>query len=153
MYTFIGDYPGKADQKNRIVVPAVFKRSLDDGGCTTVVVKKDLFAECLSLFPSDVWAAMMADLRERVNPYDRRQAQFMREFLRNTAEVTLDGNGRILVAQRFLDMIGAGRELTFVGVDDHMELWDSTKYSQPSLTPDELGNLAESIFGGKEVRQ
>ncbi len=147
VYSFIGDFDSRADAKNRVVLPAAFKRELEGQEGVRLVIRKDIFENCLNIYPFPVWEAMMADLRSRLNPYDRRHAQFMREQQRSTCEASLDGNGRLLIPQRLLDAIGADKELTLLGVDDHIELWDKATFASQAMTGDALGSLAESLFG------
>ncbi len=147
VYSFIGDFDGRADAKNRVVLPAAFKRELEGQEGVRLVIRKDIFENCLNIYPFAVWEAMMADLRSRLNPYDRRHAQFMREQQRSTCEASLDGNGRLLIPQRLLDAIGADKEFTLLGVDDHIELWDKATFASQAMTGDALGSLAESLFG------
>ncbi len=147
VYSFIGDFDSRADAKNRVVLPAAFKRELEGQEEVRLVIRKDIFENCLNIYPFPVWEAMMADLRSRLNPYDRRHAQFMREQQRSTCEASLDGNGRLLIPQRLLDAIGADKELTLLGVDDHIELWDKATFASQAMTGDALGSLAESLFG------
>ncbi len=147
VYSFIGDFDGRADAKNRVVLPAAFKRELEGQEGVRLVIRKDIFENCLNIYPFAVWGAMMADLRSRLNPYDRRHAQFMREQQRSTCEASLDGNGRLLIPQRLLDAIGADKEFTLLGVDDHIELWDKATFASQAMTGDALGSLAESLFG------
>ena len=164
VYSFIGDFASRADAKNRVVLPSAFKRELESEGneCAQptetqegakggarLVIKKDLFEQCLIIYAYRVWEKMMSDLRGRIDPYNRRHAQFLREFQRNTSEVVLDGNGRILIPQRLLDLIGAGKELTFLGIDDHIELWNTETYDNQALSGEALGELADSIFGNE----
>lgn len=146
VYSFIGDYDSRADAKNRVVLPAAFKREFEGEKDVRLVMRKDIFESCLNIYPYTVWEQMMADLRSRLNPYDRRHAQFMREQQRSTCEASLDANGRLLIPQRLLDMIGADKELTLLGVDDHIEVWDKTAYASQAMTGDALGALAEDLF-------
>lgn len=147
MSTFIGDFQAKADIKGRIVLPMAFKLTLESYGDTRLVVKKDLFEPCLTLYPMSEWCRIMDDLRSKINPYDREQARFLREFQRTTAELALDGNGRILIPRRLLQSIAAEKEVTFLGVDKHIELWDSATYNGEAMDSDTLGALAEKILG------
>ncbi len=150
-YSFIGDYGGRTDAKNRITLPAAFKRMFEGEENVSLIVKKDLFEKCLLIYPRQVWDALMSELRCRIDPYKRDHAKFLREYQKNTCEVSLDANGRILLPQRLLDLIGATKDLTFLGVDDHIELWDSAQYSALSLSEDQLGQLADALFSKKDI--
>lgn len=154
VYSFIGDFDCRADAKNRVVLPSAFKHELEGGGGARLVIRKDIFEKCLNIYPYEVWEGMMADLRSRLNPYDRRHAQFMREQQRSTSEAALDSNGRLLLPQRLLDMVEAGKELTLLGVDDHIEVWDKGAFAAQALSGADLGALAESLFAeGGDKRQ
>lgn len=146
VYSFIGDFDSRADAKNRIVLPAAFKHELEGAESVRLVIRKDIFEQCLNIYPYPVWEHMMTDLRSRLNPYDRRHAQFMREQQRSTCEASLDANGRLLVPQRLLDLIGASKELTLLGVDDHIEMWDKEAFASQAISGEELGALAEGLF-------
>lgn len=147
VYSFIGDYDSRADAKNRLVLPSAFKREFEGEADVRLVIRKDIFEKCLNIYPYAVWEAMMADLRTRLNPYDRKHAQFMREQQRSTCEASLDSNGRLLIPQRLLDSIGAAKDLTLLGVDDHIELWDQATFAGQAMSGADLGELAESLFG------
>ena len=105
MSTFIGDFVCKADAKGRIVMPSVFKNMLESEGESRIVVKKDIFEQCLVLYPYSEWDRLMNDLRQKINPYDREHTRFFREFQRNTAEMQLDANGRFLVPRRLMTSV------------------------------------------------
>lgn len=146
-YSFIGDFDCRADAKNRIVLPAAFKREFEGRQEVRMVMRKDIYEDCLVIYPYDVWEDMMATLRAKLNPYNRRHAQFLRESQRATAEAQLDANGRLLVPQRLLDIIGAQKELTLLGGGDHIELWDKQRRMETSISGEELGALSDEIFG------
>lgn len=148
VYSFIGDYDSRADAKNRIVLPSAFKREFEGEEEVRLVIRKDIFESSLNIYPYGVWEAMMADLRRRLNPYDRRHAQFMREQQRSTCEASLDSNGRLLIPQRLLDMIGAEKDLTLLGVDDHIEVWEKAAYASQAMSGEALGALAEELLAG-----
>ncbi len=147
MSTFIGDFQSKIDAKCRIVLPSAFKRLLDSAQESTLVVRKDIFEKCLTIFPLSEWERQMDELRSKINPYNREQARFLREFQKNTAELTVDNFGRILIPKRLLAMIDAEKEITLLGVDKHIELWDSATYEGETIAGDELGELAEKLLG------
>ncbi|SKC23086.1 division/cell wall cluster transcriptional repressor MraZ [Alkalitalea saponilacus] len=146
MVTFIGDFECRADAKGRIVLPAAFKKAMGQDEMR-FVVRKDLFENCLVLYPYDYWEEELDRLREKLNPYNRNHKQFLRDFFRGSAEVTLDGNGRFLIPRRLMEQVGAERDIVMVGVDRHIELWASDLYHSIAEDPEKLGQLAESILG------
>lgn len=147
MFTFIGDFSGKADTKGRIVLPVAYKHELEGMEDMRLIVKKDIFENCLLLYPYKEWSRLMEDLRSKINPYNREHTRFLREYQRNTAEIQVDNFGRILIPRRMLQLIDAEKEITFLGVDQHIELWDSATYNSLAMSSEALGTLAEKILG------
>ncbi len=151
MCTFIGDFQCKADAKCRLVLPSAFKHSLEaDGEPARLVIRKDIFEKCLLLTPYSEWQRQMTDLRGRINVYNRQHTQFLREMQRNAVEVQMDNFGRILIPKRLLTMIDADKEITLLGVDKHIELWDTQTLESQAMTSEDLGALAEKILGGAQ---
>lgn len=147
MSRFIGDFSSKADVKSRIVLPMAFKLVLENLGESRLIVKKDIFEKCLLIYPYSEWERIMDDLRDRINPYDREHTRFLREYQRYTAELQLDGNGRILIPKRLMQSIEAEKDVTFLGVNKHIELWNSTEYEQQAISNDSLEALTEKLLG------
>lgn len=152
MSTFIGDFVCKADAKGRIVMPSVFKNMLESEGESRIVVKKDIFEQCLVLYPYSEWDRLMNDLRQKINPYDREHTRFFREFQRNTAEMQLDANGRFLAPRRLMTSVLVEKDVILLGVDKHIELWSTNLYDSQALPQEELGRLAENILGQSQNR-
>lgn len=146
MVTFIGDFECKADAKGRIVLPAAFKKSVGEEELR-FVVRKDLFEKCLVLYPYAYWEEELMILRQKLNPYKREHKQFLRDFFRGSAEVSLDSNGRFLIPRRLMDQVEAYREVMLVGVDRYIELWSREAYQVISDNPDALAGQAESLLG------
>ncbi|MBQ3635924.1 MAG: hypothetical protein II951_09950 [Bacteroidales bacterium] len=154
MKGFTGDYSGRADQKNRLLIPSRFKSVLEGEGEGRAIVKKDLYEKCLLLYPIGVWESKVEDLQSRIDPYNRQHTQFMREFIRTTQEVSMDGNGRILLPKKLLDMIGADKDFTLLGLQDHIEIWDTATYESSKLTEQQIFELSDSLFGkDKKARE
>lgn len=147
MATFIGDFVCKADAKGRIVLPAAFKKVLEAVGEDRFVVKKDLFEPCLILYPFYEWEKTMEVLRTRINPYNREHVRFQRNFQRNSAEMSLDGNGRFLVPRRLMESVNVDKEVILLGVDQRIELWSVAEFGSHEMSQEEHGQLAEKLLG------
>ena len=42
----------------------------------------------------------------------------------------MDAQGRILLPQKLRSKVGLTRELVFVGMNDHIEIWDAARYQK-----------------------
>lgn len=149
MATFIGDYTCKVDVKGRIILPMAFKKQMPADARDQFVVRKDIFENCLVLYSIEDWNRQLEKIRKRINPYNREHNQFLRNFFKGTAELSLDSNNRMLIPRRLLEIIGAGRDVVLAGQDGRIELWAAEIYEQTGMPADDFANLAERLLGGE----
>lgn len=148
MISFIGDYNCKVDAKGRITLPSAFKRQMQAGVQEDFVLKSDVFEPCLILYPMKEWERQNQIIRSKTNPYNKEHARFLRMFFSGTAEVVLDGNGRILIPKKLLEFAGITREAVMAGQYGKIEIWAAGRYEQVSRADDEFAGMAERILGG-----
>ena len=148
MAIFIGDYTCKVDVKGRIILPAAFKKQMPADAQDHFVVRKDIFENCLVLFAIEDWNRQLAKIRKKLNPFNREQNMFLRNFFKGTAELSLDNNNRILVPKKLMDLIGADRDVVLAGQDGRIEIWAADIYDKIDMPAEDLANLAEKYLGG-----
>ena len=138
MLSFIGDYTCKLDSKGRAVVPVVFRKEMQAAGEVSFVMRRNIFDECIDVYPKDEWL--------KLSQFNREQVRFFREFFRGAQEVELDGNGRVLIPRKMLDSIGIeGDEIVMVGQDSKIEIWGKIKYEESTMNTDEFVLLTSQI--------
>jgi len=115
------------------------------------VVRKDIFEKCLVLYALEDWNRQLIRIRKRINPYNRENNTFLRNFFKGTAELSLDSNNRILIPKRLLDIIGAGRDVVLAGQDGRIEIWASDVYEGLDMPADDFASLAEKLMGGSVI--
>jgi MraZ protein len=147
MSTFIGDYTCKVDAKGRILLPSAFKKQMPADAQDHFVVRKDIFVECLVLYSIEDWNKEVEKIRKRTNPYNREHNNFLRNYYKGTAELSLDSNNRLLIPKRLMDLIGADRDVVLAGQDGHIEIWAESNYEKVYMSPGAFGDLAEKILG------
>ena len=146
---FVGEYNSKLDNKCRVIFPSQLKRQVpDEEQAAAFVLKRDIYEKCLVLYPMSEWNRQTGLLKKRLNPFNRKHAEFLREFYRSTAEVYLDNNSRFLIPKVLLDYIGGEKELVFAGQEGKVEIWAKNVYEQKSMGNDSFAELAEEILGG-----
>ena len=146
---FVGEYNSKLDSKCRVIFPSQLKRQVpDEEQSAAFVLKRDIYEKCLVLYPMSEWNRQTGLLKKRLNPFNRKHAEFLREFYRGTAEVYLDNNSRFLIPKVLLDYIGGEKELVFAGQEGKVEIWAKNVYEQKSMGNDSFAELAEEILGG-----
>jgi MraZ protein len=147
MARFRGDYPCKVDVKGRIILPVAFKKQMPSDSGDHFVVQKDIFVNCLVLRTIEDWEKELDMIRKRLSPYNREHNMFLRNYFKGIVELSLDNNNRILLSKRFLDMIGADRDVILLGQDEKIEIWAADEYEKINMPNDEYGNLAEKLLG------
>ncbi|SMO54159.1 MraZ protein [Saccharicrinis carchari] len=147
MATFIGDFVCKADAKGRIVLPSIFKKVMNAMKENRFVVRKDLYTNCLLVYPYPDWEAHVHDIRSKVNVYDKNQNMVYRQYVRAAAEVSYDANGRMLIPKRLMDKIAVEKEVVLVGVDNKIELWSKAEFENGGMDDDELAAKMQTFWG------
>lgn len=149
---FVGEYISKLDAKGRVIFPSSLKKQLpEDGQLSTFVLKRDIYEKCLVLYPKSEWDRQASILKHRLNPFNRRHAEFLREFYRGTAEVALDANSRILIPKVLLEYISADKDLVFAGMEGKVEIWAKDVYEKSAMTNDDFAEMAGSILGDESM--
>ena len=143
---FIGNIEAKTDSKGRVFLPACFRRNLQAGGCDKVMLRKDVYQDCLVIYPEQSWNEQLDLLRSRLDKWNAKHQMLFRQFVADVEELNIDGNGRILLPKRYLAMAGIVQEVRFIGMDDTIEIWAKEKLEQPFMAPEEFGKELEAIM-------
>ncbi len=147
MLQFLGNIEAKADAKGRIFIPAVFRKRLQSEGESFLVLRKDIFQNCLVLYPGSVWENEINELRNRLSKWNREQQQIFRQFVLDAERVEMDANGRVLIPKRYLQMVSIETEVRFLGVDNTIEIWAKEVLEKPLVEPDEFSSKLEELMG------
>ena len=108
---FIGNIEAKTDSKGRVFLPACFRRILQTGGCDKVMLRKDVYQDCLVIYPEESWNRQLDLLRSRLDKWNSRHQMIFRQFVADVEELSIDSNGRILLQKRYLNMAGIKQEV------------------------------------------
>lgn len=124
MVSFIGNSTAKVDDKGRVVFPVVFKAALDEADMR-LVVRKDIYADCLEIYAYAEWEQQAAAIRGSLDiVFNREHAAFWRKYMSGCAVVEPDAKlGRISIPKELLESIGVIKEVIFAGVGYKIELW------------------------------
>lgn len=142
MANFIGKYEAKVDDKGRVVFPSAFK-ALIPADDMRLVVKKDIFEDCLEMYTYAEWESQAEAVRNRLNFFNKAHATFWREYMRDCAVVEPDGKiGRISIPKQLLEAIGIEKEVCFCGVNHKIEIWAADKFEASRISNEEYISLA-----------
>jgi MraZ protein len=120
---FLGEYFHSLDGKGRVVMPAGFRRRLEDG----CVITKGQDGQ-LVIFAAGDFEQKAAEVILR--PQDRGGRRFSRTLFAGADLQTPDKSGRVLVKGDLRQFAGLemGTDIAVLGVYDHIELWEKHRY-------------------------
>ena len=146
MITFLGEYTGKIDDKGRLILPSSFKSMLPSDKCIKLVVKKNLFEDCLDVFTFEEWERQSNVIKSGLNPYNPAHEAFWRKYTRSSSIVDPDPKlGRMLIPKSLLQSIGVDKEVVFSGNDYKIEIWAKEKYESGEISMEEFLGIAEQL--------
>ena len=67
MVRFLGNIEAKMDAKGRLFIPAQFRRQLQSASEERLIMRKDVFQDCLVLYPERVWEDELNELKTKLN--------------------------------------------------------------------------------------
>ncbi len=150
MIQFLGNIEAKIDTKARVFVPVAFRKPLLAAAQNTLILRKDIFQNCLVLYPQEIWNSEIAQLRARLSRWDKAQQQLLRQFVVNAERLEMDANGRILIPKRYQEMVKIESEVRFIGVDNTIEIWAKDALEETLLPAEDFGAMLEQLMN-KEI--
>jgi MraZ protein len=149
---FWGNMEAKADAKGRVFLPAIFRKQLQNASEERLIMRKDVFQDCLVLYPESVWNTDLDELRKHLNPWNSQHQQIFRQYVSDVEIVILDSNGRILIPKRYLLVTDIQNDIRFVGMDNRIEMWAKEKTEQPFMDLKDFGNALQEVMKGENER-
>jgi MraZ protein len=118
-----GEHELTIDDKNRMLVPAEIRKSLDaerDGEAFFVVIGRNrkpwMYAE-------RYYEHLVSQRQQELTP-DEDSLAFDQYHFAMASRVEWDKQGRILLPDKTLKRTGTTKEVTVIGARDHLELWN-----------------------------
>ncbi len=135
----IGEYNHKSDNKNRISLPAKFRKDLTD----TVVVTRGLEGS-LSLYSHPEWRKLLEKI-EKLPAANEGARKVQRFFLSGAMEIEIDSAGRILIPQHLRKFANINEEVTLVGLQNKVELWNTNDWKNYSKKMEGENDITKSL--------
>jgi MraZ protein len=120
----LGEFDFTLDAKNRVAVPARFRPTFAEG----IVVTRG-FDHCLSAFSPEGWERYVAERLNDLSTMSSKGRQIMRYISANAVSEHLDGQGRVNLPHGLLVFATISKDVTIIGVQDHVEIWDRATWA------------------------
>lgn len=119
----IGTIDARVDQKGRVFLPVLFRRTMTEVDGGRWILRTNVFEHCLVLYPEQEWFARLDELHARLSVWNREDEQILRQFVADAEWITLDAGGRLLIPKRYMKMADIKQNVTFIGMDSTIEIW------------------------------
>ncbi len=126
-YMFIGEYLHTLDPKNRVSLPAKFRKDLG----RSVVITRGL-DRCLFVYPKKAWSKE-AEGRAVHAGGTAAARGLARLFLAGAMEADVDSAGRILIPDHLKSFAGLSTKTVIAGVASRIEVWDEDAWKKYTL--------------------
>ncbi len=140
----IGEYIHTIDAKNRVSMPAKFRKELGK----KIIITPGL-GQCLFIFTIKEWEKVSKKLSNSDSDLSflkADQRSFNRYMFGRAVEAEFDSIGRILIPDFLKDRIGLVNSAAVVGVKDRVEVWSEKAWSeQKEIVEKQAEQLAEKL--------
>ena len=121
----LGEYEHTIDDKNRLTLPAKFRKAFEDG----IVVTRGLDG-CLYAWTPVAWENYRDTTLSALHPLSQEGRRMHRHFLSGASETAPDKQGRVSIPPALLEHAKLGRDVVVAGVNDRLEIWDRAAWKR-----------------------
>lgn len=130
-FPFIGEYELTIDEKNRLLVPAEIRREIVPERDGEAFILKVGSNSKLTLYLEKPYQGFLDQVPSDVAP-DPRLQRFELMHFATALRVPMDKQGRILLPDRLLKRTRTGRDVTLLGVNNRLEIWNREDWEAES---------------------
>lgn len=140
LFMLIGEYIHTLDEKNRLSMPAKFRKELGN----TLIIAPGL-ENCLFVFNKKEWQKISSKLAEN-SMLQRDIRGFNRFFFGQATEVPIDSIGRVLIPDFLKEKVGLKEKVVVIGVENRVEFWNEKAWSDyKKIVEKSADSLAEKL--------
>ncbi len=122
-----GTFGRSLDEKLRVAIPKVLRDAMGAASKAALYLAPGTDGS-LAIYTEDRLAKLADQLQGSPNAHDVRA--FSRLFYARAQAVELDGQGRVRIPPELAQFASLTKEAMLVGVRDHLELWDRSRWEQ-----------------------
>ena len=122
---FTGTHLRTLDDKSRLAIPKPFRDLLFPEPVQEAVIAPET-EQALALFTLERFQQRADEIRAQSGHQSIKT--YLRLYFSQAAPVEIDKQGRIRIPDRLMDFAGLKQEVVLLGVNDHIELWDKSRW-------------------------
>lgn len=122
---FLGEFKHQTDEKFRLRVPAKLRKEL---GKNYIITKGT--NGCLFIFSEATFKAKLVDKLQDASLFNPKIQKPIRFLMSSAFEVEEDKQNRFLTPKALREFAGIKKNVVFVGVGTHLELWSEKNWKK-----------------------
>jgi len=130
-----GEYQHTVDSKGRVFIPAKFRTDL--GQNVTIAV---VFGDYIMIYSDEEWIKYIEKL-DALRLEGRFPEEWFREVMRSAQSLEVDSQGRIVIAEKLRKAAGLDKDVTFIGMRNHAEIWSDEKLGISDSSKSDISEL------------
>lgn len=120
----VGEYEFTLDAKNRIAIPARLRPAFANG----IYLTRER-PRCLAGYGPEEFERRLDEEVAATPPTSTRRRDLLRFTVGQAVFQELDRQGRVTIPAKLLEYAGITRDVTIIGVADHLEIWDRSAWA------------------------
>ncbi len=147
---FKGNFPYTIDPKGRMSVPTRFRGLMpDQGDGRELIITLGITGQCLWAYPQEEWKVIENQITQTKSSLQR--DAFIRNFIGNAHECTLDKMGRVLIPLVLREKASLEKQVVIVGALKKFEIWDKDVFKGLEESEDSF-TKAQEFYESEEIR-
>lgn len=122
MALFTGTFENKIDRKGRVSLPADFRSELPEGNERVVYIYRSPKSAALEACDKH-FMQRLADSLDRLNMFSEAEDDLGATLVADARRIMLDGEGRFILPELFLNFAALADRATFVGRGSRFQIW------------------------------
>jgi MraZ protein len=131
----IGEYRHTLDDKNRLSLPAKFRKEMGK----KIIITRGL-DRCLFVYPVNEWKKFSEKLAALSIGSTEGRA-FSRAMLGGATEIDIDGSGRMLVPEHLKGYASLATKVVVAGIHNRIELWNEEVWTTYTTGVEDQANV------------
>jgi MraZ protein len=139
--TYNGQFTHGLDEKRRLQIPARWRPASGEMQWTALLWPKGgMQGHYLVVLTAENHARVMTKLNQ-ASMADEKALAVMRYFSRNSSELIMDKNGRVVLPENLAKAAGIDKEAVLVGMWERFEIWSPERFTQTATQEDQVAPL------------
>ncbi|MBM5782484.1 MAG: hypothetical protein FJ368_03575 [Pelagibacterales bacterium] len=129
MALFLSTFTNKIDAKSRVSVPSQFRASLVNNDFSGVILYESFINECIEGCDIERIKKISESI-DNLDPFSEERDAFATAVLGGSFQLTIDGDGRVILPETLLKKAKIKDSAVFVGKGSTFEIWEPKKFEE-----------------------